>query len=87
MPFVSISTVRGALDADQKQELLRKIADVLVEIEGRGREDFRRMVWVRVEEHEPEHWSIGGLVASREHVAKMFGPIGPDGRRSKPDAT
>jgi 4-oxalocrotonate tautomerase len=55
MPFVNIQTVKGLLDEAQKQELLERITDLMVEIEGRGDSEFRKMVWVAIDEREPAH--------------------------------
>lgn len=81
MPYVTISTVRGILDAGQKKTLLERITDLLVEVEGQGNPDFRRNVWVRIEEQEPAHWSLGGMQPTPEVIAGMFGTIGADGVR------
>ncbi|MGY2806685.1 tautomerase family protein [Bradyrhizobium sp. USDA 4506] len=34
MPYVTISTVRGIFDVAQKQALLERVTDLMVEIEG-----------------------------------------------------
>jgi 4-oxalocrotonate tautomerase len=81
MPYVSISTAKGILDVEQKQTLLQRITDLMVEIEGQGNPEFRKLVWVKIEEQDPSHWSLGGLTASPERIAQMYGPIGADGRR------
>ena len=81
MPYVTISTVRGILDAGQKKTLLERVTDLLVEVEGQGNPDFRRNVWVRIEEQEPSHWSLGGMQPTPEIIAGMFGAIGADGVR------
>ena len=81
MPYVTISTVRGILDAGQKKNLLERVTDLLVEVEGQGNPDFRRNVWVRIEEQEPTHWSLGGMQPTPEIIAGMFGTIGADGVR------
>ena len=81
MPYVTISTVRGILDVAQKQALHARITDVMVEVEGQGNPDFRRNVWVRIEEQEPAHWSLGGMQPTPEIIAGMFGAIGADGVR------
>ncbi|MET4519266.1 tautomerase family protein [Bradyrhizobium sp. I1.7.5] len=81
MPYVTISTVRGILDARQKKTLLEGVTDLLVEVEGQGNPDFRRNVWVRIEEQEPAHWSLGGMQPTPEIIAGMFGTIGADGVR------
>ena len=81
MPYVSISTAKGIMDAEQKQTLLRKITDLMVEIEGQGNPEFRKSVWVKIEEGEPANWSLGGMKPTAEMIATTFGPIGHDGRR------
>jgi len=81
MPYVTISTVRGILDAGQKKTLLERVTDLLVEVEGQGNPDFRRNVWVRIDEQEPAHWSLGGMQPTPEIIAGMFGTIGADGVR------
>ncbi len=35
MPFVNVQTIKGIMTAEQKSELLRRMTDLLVEIEGR----------------------------------------------------
>ena len=81
MPYVTISTVRGILDAAQKKTLLERVTDLLVEVEGQGNPEFRRNVWVRIEEQERAHWSLGGMQPTSEVIAGMFGAIGADGVR------
>ncbi|TWA97277.1 tautomerase family protein [Bradyrhizobium stylosanthis] len=81
MPYVTISTVRGILDAAQKKTLLERITDLMVEVEGQGNADFRRNVWVRIEEQEPSHWSLGGMQPTPDVIAGTFGAIGADGMR------
>ncbi|PIT04185.1 4-oxalocrotonate tautomerase [Bradyrhizobium nitroreducens] len=81
MPYVTISTVRGILDATQKKALLERVTDLLVEVEGQGNAEFRRNVWVRIEEQDPSHWSLGGMQPTNEIIAGTFGAIGADGLR------
>ncbi|MBR0775902.1 4-oxalocrotonate tautomerase family protein [Bradyrhizobium diazoefficiens] len=81
MPYVTISTARGILDAAQKKTLLERVTDLMVEVEGQGNPDFRRNVWVRIDEQEPAHWSLGGMQPTSEIIAGTFGPIGTDGLR------
>jgi 4-oxalocrotonate tautomerase len=82
MPYVTISTVRGMLDSTQKQALLERVTDLLVEVEGRGNPDFRRTVWVKIEEQEPANWSLGGVILTPEIIAATFAPVGEEGRRA-----
>ena len=81
MPFVNVLTVKGILDDNQKNELLERLTDVLVEIEGKGDPAFRKEVWVRIDEQEPKHWVRGGIHHTPEGIAKKFGAIPSDGIR------
>ncbi|MBR0826610.1 tautomerase family protein [Bradyrhizobium manausense] len=81
MPYVSISTIKGILNPEQKLALHQRIADLMVEIEGRGNPEFRRVVWVKIDEQEPAQWSMGGHVYSAEQIARLRGPDGADGWR------
>jgi 4-oxalocrotonate tautomerase len=57
MPLVDIQLIEGVFDKSQKQEMIRKVTDVMVEIEG---EAMRGVTWVRVQEVASGHWGIGG---------------------------
>lgn len=81
MPYITISTVRGILDVAQKKMLLERVTDLMVEVEGNGSAEFRRNVWVRIDEQEAAHWSLGGTQPTSEIIARTFGPIGADGLR------
>ena len=81
MPHITISTVRGILDNAQKRTLLERITDLMVEIEGQGDPEFRRSVWVKIEEQEPGHWMAGGIIPTADIIAGKFGSIGDGGQR------
>ena len=81
MPYVTISTVRGIFDGAQKQALLERVTDLMVEVEGQGHPDFRRNVWVKIDEQEPANWSLGGNIPTPDMIADKFGRIGEGGRR------
>jgi len=57
MPLVDIELIEGVFDAHQKQTMIKKITDAMVEIEG---EAMRGVTWVRVHEVASGHWGIGG---------------------------
>ncbi|MHC2334289.1 MULTISPECIES: tautomerase family protein [unclassified Bradyrhizobium] len=81
MPYVTISTVRGIFDVAQKRAMLERVTDLMVEIEGQGNPEFRRNVWVKIEEGEPASWSLGGMIPSPDMIAGNFGPLDAGGRR------
>ena len=49
MPFVNVKLIKGVFDADQKREMIEKLTDTMVEIEG---ESMRPVTWVTIEEVE-----------------------------------
>ena len=71
MPIVNIKTIKGLLTKEKKAELHRKIADVLVEVEGNGNPSFAKYVVIEIQEEEPENFSISGQQASLELVEKI----------------
>ena len=57
MPLVDIQVIEGVFDNSQKQAMIGKITDAMVEIEG---EAMRGVTWVRVHEVASGNWGIGG---------------------------
>lgn len=71
MPYLKLQTVKGLLSPEQKRTLMDGFTELLVKIEGGGNPDFRKHVWIRIEEGEPEDWQIGELRPTAERVARM----------------
>ena len=57
MPFVNVKLIEGVFSAAQKQEMIRKLTDTMVSIEG---ESMRSVTWVVIEEVKSGDWGIGG---------------------------
>jgi 4-oxalocrotonate tautomerase len=57
MPFVNVKVIEGVFTPAQKQEMIRKLTDAMVSIEG---EPMRSVTWVVVEEVKSGDWGIGG---------------------------
>ncbi len=68
MPLVNIKLIEGVFTAEQKQEMIRKITDTMVSIEG---ENMRSVTWVVVEEVKSGDWGIGGNPLTTEDVKKL----------------
>lgn len=81
MPHVIVQTIEGILDNDQKKRLLERVADVMVEVEGRGDPAFRKGVWVRIEEQPASHWFLGGAIYTSDMIAQKFGALDSSGNR------
>lgn len=57
MPLVQVKVIEGVFTAAQKEEMIRKLTDAMVSIEG---EAMRGVTWVVVEEVKSGSWGIGG---------------------------
>ena len=65
MPLVDIQLIEGVFDKAQKQEMISKVTDAMVAIEG---EAMRGVTWVRVHEVASGEWGIGGKGVTVEDV-------------------
>jgi 4-oxalocrotonate tautomerase len=68
MPFVNVKLIKGVFDADQKQEMIEKLTDTMVGIEG---ESMRPVTWVTIEEVESGEWGIGGKALTTQDVRDL----------------
>ena len=57
MPLVQVKVIAGVFTAAQKEEMIHKLTDAMVSIEG---ENMRAVTWVVVEEVPSGSWGIGG---------------------------
>jgi len=57
MPMVTVKVIEGVFTPEQKHEMIRKLTDTMVEIEG---ENMRPVTWVVVEEVKSGDWGIAG---------------------------
>ncbi|ABY46557.1 MULTISPECIES: tautomerase family protein [Bacillus cereus group] len=73
MPIATIKTFKGALSKEQKVELHKRFADLMVEIEGKGNEEFRKFVILAIEEEEPINMGIGGVGGTDDIVKRITG--------------
>lgn len=68
MPLVNVKLIEGVFSKEQKQEMIKKLTDTMVSIEG---ENMRGVTWVIVEEVKSGDWAIGGNALSTEDVKKL----------------
>ena len=57
MPLVNVKVIEGVFTSDQKHEMIRKLTDTMVSIEG---ENLRPVTRVLDEEIKSGDWGIGG---------------------------
>jgi 4-oxalocrotonate tautomerase family enzyme len=73
MPYVNVKAVSGVMTDVERQRLVERITDVVVEVFARGREEFRPNIWVIVEEIEPGQWGSGGVTVDLAEVRRLTG--------------
>jgi 4-oxalocrotonate tautomerase len=57
MPLVTIDVIKDVFTHTQKKELITKVTEAMVQVEGEG---MRPVTWVRINEIESGDWAIGG---------------------------
>lgn len=75
MPFVNVKVIEGVFTSGQKQDMVRRLTDTMVEIEG---ENMRPVTWVVVEEVKSGDWGIAGNPLSTADVKALSAgqPVG-----------
>lgn len=68
MPLVDIQLIEGVFTPAQKKEMIEKVTDTMVAIEG---EPMRGVTWVRVHEVNSGEWGIGGKALTTEDVKAL----------------
>jgi 4-oxalocrotonate tautomerase len=57
MPLVTIDVIKDVFTPKQKQDLIAKVTEAMIQVEG---ENMRGVTWVRIKEFEGGDWAIGG---------------------------
>ena len=70
MPLVQVKLIEGVFSDDQKREMIVKLTDAMVSIEG---EAMRGVTWVVIEEVKGGSWGIGGKALTADDVRAMTG--------------
>jgi len=68
VPLINVKIIEGVFRNDQKQEMIEKLTDTMVEIEG---ENMRGVTWVVVEEVKSGDWGIGGKALTAADVKAL----------------
>lgn len=68
MPLVTIDIIKDVFTPDQKEELIGKVTDAVVSVEG---EAMRPVTWVKINEIEQNDWAVGGMLLDAAAVHAM----------------
>ncbi|MBA3414858.1 MAG: 4-oxalocrotonate tautomerase family protein [Chloroflexia bacterium] len=70
MPLVNVKVIEGVFTDEQKREMVARLTDTMVAIEG---ENMRQVTWVIVEEVKSGDWGIGGQALTTADVKALAG--------------
>ena len=68
MPLIDIEVIKDVFTPAQKGELIERVTDAVVSVEG---EKLRPVTWVRIKEVEQGDWAIGGTRLTSKDVHRM----------------
>lgn len=68
MPLVNIKVIEGVFTKDQKKEMIEKVTNAMVAVEG---EAMRGVTWVVIDEVKSGDWGIGGKSIAVQDVLAL----------------
>jgi 4-oxalocrotonate tautomerase len=68
MPLINVKLIEDVFTSDQKREIVERLTDAMVSIEG---ENMRSLTWVVVEEVASGDWGMGGKPVSTDDVKAL----------------
>jgi 4-oxalocrotonate tautomerase len=71
MPLINVKVIEGVFSAEQKTQIIRKLTDAMVDIEG---EAMRQVTWTMIEEVKSGEWGIAGKPLSTADVRALAAP-------------
>ncbi|HEX6425345.1 MAG TPA: 4-oxalocrotonate tautomerase family protein [Acidimicrobiales bacterium] len=68
MPLLNVKLIEGVFSPDQKKDMIAKLTETMVAIEG---ENMRPVTWVVIEEVASGEWGIGGNALTTADVKAL----------------
>jgi 4-oxalocrotonate tautomerase len=68
MPLIQVKLIEKVFTKEQKQEMIKKLTDAMVSIEG---ENMRPVTWVIIEDVNSGEWGIGGQPMTTDAVKAL----------------
>ena len=74
MPLINIKVLKGALSEEKKREMIKRVTEVVAEIEARPYPKERLMpyAWCIVDEVEFSNWAVGGQAVTPEMLKAIL---------------
>jgi 4-oxalocrotonate tautomerase len=70
MPLINVKVIEGVFSGEQKTQIIRKLTDAMVDIEG---EAMRPVTWTVIEEVKSGEWGIAGKPLTTADVRALAG--------------
>ena len=71
MPLINVKVIEGVFSAEQKTQIIRKLTDAMVAIEG---EAMRAVTWTVIDEVGSGDWGIAGKPLTTADVKALAAP-------------
>jgi 4-oxalocrotonate tautomerase len=68
MPLVNIEVIENVFTPAQKKEMIEKVAETMISIEG---EALRPYTLVKIDEVKDGNWSVGGKIVTASDVHQL----------------
>jgi 4-oxalocrotonate tautomerase len=68
MPLVSVEVIENVFTPEQKKQMIKKLTDAMVSIEGEALRDY---TLVKIEEIKEGNWSVGGRTLDASDVRRL----------------
>ena len=68
MPLIQVKLIENVFNSDQKREIIERLTDAMVEIEG---ENMRPVTWVTIDEVASGEWGIAGNALTTADVKAL----------------
>jgi 4-oxalocrotonate tautomerase len=68
MAIIQVKVIEGVFTAPQKREMIERLTDVMVEIEG---ENMRQAIWCVIDEVASDEWGVGGKTLTADDVKAL----------------
>jgi 4-oxalocrotonate tautomerase len=66
--LIQVKVIKGVFTAQQKQEIIERLTDAMVEVEG---EQMRQATWCIVEEVASGEWGIAGRTVTADDMRAL----------------
>jgi len=71
MPLINVKVIEGVFSAEQKAQIIRKLTDAMVDVEG---ESMRGVTWTVIDEIRSGDWGIAGKPLTTADVKALAAP-------------